>query len=118
MAITWTDVLNVAPDLSTVPNAARAAILDTVFQQLVEDVWGNRYDDACAYLAAHYGTVYLRGANGPAGPLASESVGPVSRAYMAFSPPGSDPTLDSTSYGKEYRRLLMLCGRARVPLVT
>ena len=115
MAVTWSRVSALAPALAAIPVLTQAEILAHVAVQLDEVALGDRYDTASLYLAAHLGTLVLRDATGPGGPVASESVGEASRSYAVFSPMGSDAVLDSTPWGKEFRRLCRVtCGGPRV----
>lgn len=63
-----------------------------------------RRDAAVANLAAHTLTIAARG--GSAGPVTSESEGSLSRSYGVDVGSGA---LDSTSYGKELKRLNRIC---------
>jgi hypothetical protein len=115
MAIAWADVVLIAPELSAVVAGAQTAILADVVLQLDEDTCGTRYDLISKYLAAHLGTITLRGASGAAGPVTSEKVGPLARSYAA---PYSDSTdLESTPYGQEYLRLINTLAGVRIAVV-
>ncbi len=109
-AITWSDVLAFAPELSGVVSGAQDDIIDYVEDAIVSGEFGGEssptYRLARIYLAAHYGTVTVNGSNGAAGPVIGESAGGLSRQYAAFSPTGSDALLDVTPYGKAFRSLL------------
>lgn len=109
-AIVWSDVVGIAPELSSVPPLAQAEILGVVNGTLNAAAFGGEsarsYRLARIFLAAHYGSVVSAGGSGPGGPVSSESVGGVSRSYAVFSPMGSDPTLDKTPYGQQYRSLV------------
>lgn len=94
--VTWDDVIAVAPELSSVPEAAQDAILTQVDEQLSASVWGTRLASGQTYLAAHLGTV--RGAPN----YQSESVGDHTRQV--------EGDLNSTSYGREFRRLVRTLG--------
>lgn len=96
--IDWSDVVAVAPELSAVPSTAQAAILGQVDEQLAPAIWGTRLAAGQTYLAAHLGTV--RGAPN----YQQEQVGDHTR-YASGD-------LDSTSYGREYKRLLRMLGRS------
>lgn len=110
MAITWTDVVNIAPELSTVATDTQTAILADVALQMPAEVWGTMLDTGSKYLAAHLATVTSRRGGGGAGPLTSETVGQVSRSYAA---PLKATSIMSTPYGVEYDRLLMNLPAAR-----
>lgn len=84
-------------------------------QMATEAVWGNVYDQAVAYLAAHLLTSWSpaagsgsgSAAGSAAGPVTSESAGDVSRSY-GNSTSGvtglglSDALLATTSHGRNY----------------
>lgn len=105
--ITWAAVVLVAPELGTVPVERQDALLADVAAQLDADALGARYDLASKYLAAHLATVSLRGGNGPAGPVVSQSAGDLSRTF-AQPQGGTGTSLDSTNYGREFQRLVSL----------
>ena len=89
--ISWADVVAIAPELSGVPSTAQTALLTIVEEQLSSSVWGTRLASGQRYLAAHLGTI--RGA--PA--YTKEQIGDHTREVQG--------DLDSTSYGREYKRL-------------
>lgn len=103
MSIAWSDVVNIAPELSTTPVGTQTAILGIVSRQVANaDVWGDLQDNASAYLAAHLATLTRRLGNGP---TASEGVGPLNRSYQSLLQFG---LLGQTAYGAEYLRLARL----------
>lgn len=106
--ITWADVETVAPQLAApaVSVGQQAAILDEV-SLLEAESWGSeeKCDLGRKYLAAHLGTVVAaQTAATKAGPVVSESAGPISRSYGSPSIEGTafDGDLTSTSYGRRY----------------
>jgi hypothetical protein len=100
MAITWQDVVDIAPELSTIATGTQTKILAMVGRQVANvDNWGELIDDASAYLAAHLATLTQKLGNGP---TASEGVGPLNRSYVSLLQFGM---LGQTSYGIEYLRL-------------
>lgn len=110
--ITWNQVLDLAPELSTVPPGTRAFILEAVALQVNETAWGDRYDLGCTLLAAHMGTNSLRGGSTPSGAVQSESVGDVSVTYAAGSTSTTASGTSTTTYGTDYARLVrLLVGR-------
>lgn len=117
-AITWADVTAIDPTLASVGAASQGAILLHVETECGAERWGKFHLSARVFLAAHLGTLTKRGGNGQGGPVASESIGGISRGYAAFSPMGTDPMLDSTSWGKEFRRLRRMLGSTKGGLVT
>lgn len=108
--IDWTNVTDIAPELSTAPLAMQTAILAQVNAELDEDVWDTKVEIGRAYLAAHLGTILRR--RGAGGPVVGESVGSVSRQYSASIAAGA-AMLGSTSYGIEFERQLMTLAAAR-----
>jgi hypothetical protein len=104
MAITWSDVEALAPELSTVPVARQNLILAMVEKQVDGDVWTEFTDDGKRFLAAHLGTMTSSG-SAAAGPITSESLGPMMRSY-GWS--GEYGALASTRYGLEYKRLMKI----------
>lgn len=104
--ITWTNVTNIAPELSTAPVALQTAMLASVNGRIVEAQWPSvaRAEEARAYLAAHMATLLRRGGGGSVGPLSSITVGQVSKT---FATPGSTASsYDATPYGSMYKQLL------------
>lgn len=67
-------------------------------------IWGDRAQDAAAYLTAHLlkSTGGIGGSGGGAGPITSESVGSLSRSYGMVGSPGSDQDYNRTLYGQRY----------------
>lgn len=109
--IAKTDVLLVAPELSSISDLQWDFFIAYAYAQMSPNAWGDLLDFGARYLAAHLATVTSR--RGNAGGVASESVGSVSRSFAA--PSGSD--LNSTSYGSEYQRLARTLLGARLPLM-
>lgn len=107
MAITWTNVTDIAPELSVIVSATRTAILAQVNVELSVSVWGTLIDIGRAWLAAHIATGILR--RGTGGQVTSETVGSVSRSYAATDGTG----YSGTSYGQEFERLLLNLSAAR-----
>lgn len=102
MAIAWTDVVAVAPDLASVPNATQTYLLDAVNNRWVDDdACGEFADDMRRMLAAHVAS--LRNDDGL---VTDETIGPMSRSYMV--PPGLQGSLALSTFGAEYARLLQL----------
>jgi hypothetical protein len=110
MAITWANVVLIAPEQAAITNTAvQAALLAVVEAQIEPTVWtdfADGMDDiARAWLAAHYGALWLR--NGDvAGALTQQTLGPMSESYAL--PPGVYGALATTKYGLEYQRLAQL----------
>lgn len=100
--ISWTDVVNVAPELATFPVAAQPTIIAQTYMQLDAGAWGALLDTGAAWLAAHIATMTTR--RGRAGTFESGKVGQVSTSWAVL--PGSSSRLDATGYGQEFRRLI------------
>ena len=115
MAITWPDVVAIAPQLATLPTATQDAILAAVALLTDPDTWEEKYDLGMTYLAAHLGQLYLNGQNGVAMPVGSEKVGEVSRKYEF--PTNWKDALDTTLYGLTYKMILQRVLNAQLPLV-
>lgn len=79
--ITWVDVTNIAPELSTASVGLQTVILNYVGANLVTDDLGDKYTLAASYLAAHLATLAKGGGLGPSGPITAEQAGPISRSY-------------------------------------
>lgn len=105
MSVTWADVTALAASLSTVPIAGQTQILATVALQVSASQWGALQDAGQLALARHLGAVSQRPTSG-AGPVLSETVGPISRTFANLS--SSDAELQSTPWGAEYARLRRL----------
>jgi hypothetical protein len=104
--ITWTDVALLDPKLASIPNGAQTALLADVYLMLPVQRWGTKLDLGAKYLAAHMGTLYLRGGTGPGGPLTGEKLGPASRTYAAPRlVHGLWTDLDTTVWGLTFRRI-------------
>ena len=114
MAITWTDVTNLASTLTSVPVATQTAIIAQVDLEIASSKWGAFTDLAKKWLAAHLGTLWKRASDsaGAAGPIVGESVGSVSRQFAAASL--TLEALGATPFGQEYHRLLKSLLYARV----
>jgi hypothetical protein len=90
----------IAPEFSEVSNTKLNEITAFVQYQINEDCWSNRAPHGLALLVAHTLTLGERG--GTSGSITSEKVGDLARSY---SGPTGDDELDTTSYGKEFKRL-------------
>lgn len=113
MAVTWADVILIAPDLSSVASGSQNAILADVSTILSNaSAWPTTamHDLAKKYLCAHFGALTLRatggGSSAGAGPVSTEAVGDVSVSYtnpMAFDL--SQAGLASTTWGLQFMAL-------------
>lgn len=122
-AITWDNVLDYAAELSTVDADQQTDILAYVNDEALDpDMFGDEegytFKMVRIFLAAHMATVLKNGTagSGAAGPVIGESAGGLSRQYANLATLGADALLDTTTYGREYRRMVRrsLC---RVPYV-
>ena len=105
MAIDWTAVVALAPALSAVSSTGQTEILATVALQVGPGQWGTLQTAGQLALARHLGAIALRPSSG-AGPVTSETVGPVSRTFANLA--SADVDLQSTPWGAEYARLRRL----------
>lgn len=101
--LAWSNIVALAPELSSLDAVMGALILDTISKELSADNLGvERYERAVTYLTAHVACLLETGAFGKAGAVTSESVGGISRSYAANSPMGTHPWYDKTAYGRMY----------------
>jgi hypothetical protein len=108
MAITKTDVIAIASELESVPDATWNVVLSMTAAQMNASSWGSKLDMAAVWLAAHLATMTQRSALAEAAKK-SVTIGPISVSYDTSgdrSPTGAG--LESTSYGQEYKRLCRL----------
>ena len=109
MAINWTYVVDLAPELSTVPVAQQTLLLESAYRLLNAGVCGDRLDTMAAYFAAHLATLQKR--KGAGGQIVSQTVGQVSRTYA--SPQSAYLNLSATGYGQTLELLIRTCAAAR-----
>lgn len=102
MAITWQDVVNIAPALSTLEPAAQSQILGYVDLHIDDTIWLSRADEGRAYLAAHLGTLNKMQGRGP---ITGEHLGPAGVSFASMLQFGA---LGLTSYGLQYDYLIHL----------
>ena len=107
--LTWSQIVAAyAP-----ADAAIAAVTDgsiylaDATSEMDRTAWGTYYQRARAHLALHMARHARGNGTQPGGAVASERLGPSSRSYAL--PPALD-VLDSTPYGREYRRLMTAAG--------
>lgn len=110
--ITWADVVEMDATLSVVSVGRQESILEEVLLYADADQLGERFDLACKYLAAHAGTldkIAAAGGGGTSGPLASETVGPITRSYGAVTYlTGANVDLGSTVWGRRFLALIRI----------
>lgn len=110
MAVSWDDVIAIEPLATDVDADAQTLFLATAALLVDADEWGGLYDKGVLYMAAHLGLLSawsLAGAGGAAGPVTSETLGPMSRSYAnLFQASATDGVLGTTKWGKLYLMLL------------
>jgi hypothetical protein len=118
-AITWADVVAVAPELALIDVIAQDFFLDYVNSQfdvsLLDGEDGPRTRLARIFLAAHLATLSRRGRTSSSGPVIEEALGPQSRKYADITE-HYDSLLASTPYGLMYLSVINT-SNARGPLV-
>lgn len=118
-AITWSDVVDIAPELADVSVGMQTLILsyvnDSVNVVVLDGESGSKTKLARVTLAAHIATILVRASSGKAGDITSESLGPQSRAYSSSSR-FDETDLSLTGYGRTYR-MIVRWSAARGPLV-
>lgn len=98
-------LLLIAPEFSTVDIARRSQVLCLAALRVSKSKFGDRYNLAVSYLAAHMLTVSTRDGGGSVtGAVKSRKEGDLSVTYGGNDALSSD--LSSTSYGQEYKRLI------------
>lgn len=118
-AVTWANVLDFAPGLSTVAVGAQNAILAYVNTTLQVEAYGGEDGAktrlARIYLAAHSGEILKR--QGIGGAITGEDVGADSIHFSYTAPlKGAIESLETTSWGLEFQRLTNST-YARLPMV-
>lgn len=104
-AIVWADVVSIAKDLAdpAIPAGAQTMMLAVVNKYIFLDGEDGEITKlARCYFAAHLG-VFTKAKGGPTGNVIAQAAGGLSRAYASNSPMGTDPLLDKTSYGQQFR---------------
>lgn len=115
MAIVWTDVSDLAPELASLTVAAQNAILVYVNAAFDESKFKTEaLKMARVYLAAHLGTLTRLQGSAIAGPLIEESDGRLSRKFAVIT--AENTSFSGTSYG-ELLQFLINTSRARFPVV-
>lgn len=116
MALVWSDIRDLpSGEFSEVSQEAIERAIAEAERELPRSVYGDRYDDAHLYLAAHLLAVQVKGSSSGGGPVVMESAGPVSRQYAQLTMQGDDSTLLATAYGRRFRDIRQQC--AGVPRV-
>lgn len=115
--ITWTDVTDIASELSVISSAARTMILALVNDHFDVEVFpdgeaGAKLKLARVYLAAHHGALGKKAGGFWTGEITGESADGLARQYASNSPMGTDALLDKTPYGQLLRWLIRSLGLA------
>lgn len=106
MSVTWDDCINLDPQLAAIPDVQADAILADAKAMLSAERFGTKYDLAVKYLAMHTGCIALRGGGlASNGPVAMERLGDAQVSY-AISVVEAQDYLDSTPWGKMYKKLI------------
>lgn len=130
LTITKTEVQAIAGELagSALSDPEWAVVLDLTDAEINVSAFGSQSkgDMAARYLAAHKAVRFLAskttgaGSSAPAGPLTGVTVGPVSKTFAQpvtmTTGPASSAELQTTSYGREYLRLVRLWSQRVVSL--
>lgn len=114
------DVLAIAPQLSSLSDAAWFTILAFVNTFQLPTVNKPLRRLALIFLAAHLGTVAGAGgmgASGATGPVISESAGGLKRTYAQATVTSSNSDLGATSYGIQYMAILKMSPEVRGPFL-
>ena len=104
--ITSADVIALAPELAATDSGRMAWAVAEANTRLTASFWTSgemgpsRQTMGRALYAAHILSAKLTG------PVSSETVGPLSRTYAIKAPSEDLDELDSTMYGRRYRRLI------------
>lgn len=101
MAATWSQVTGFAPELAATAVATQTAYLDAAARLTNHAAFKTDADVAEALMAAHLLTLQARAAMGGAGPITSNSVGPVSVSFG--TPAEAEKSLSQTGYGQMLR---------------
>lgn len=105
--ITRQDVLDVAPEFAAIPAEDRTwtVYLADAGRQVNADSWGDLATRGAALLCAHMLSLERAAASDMTAGLASVTVGPVTKTFMAGA--GAEHELQRTRYGREHRRLML-----------
>jgi len=125
MSVTPASIAARFPDLPGVSDSGLVQLkIDEAKLQCSETEWGDLYELGVSYLTAHLMAIQKSGASTSggggtpvAGPITGETVGDQSRSYGGPAAGGSgtgDASLDSTVYGREYKRLQRIVIKAPI----
>ena len=109
MTLAWTDIRDLpSGEFASLSESSISPSILEAEREVNESAFGDRYDDALKYLAAHLLAAMRQGSQGASGAVVSETVGPISRSYGAAAITSSD-ALESTSYGRRYVEIRRQC---------
>ncbi len=117
-AIYKVDVLAVAPELATLPDAAWIMVL-----AMVNSMKGMRCEPALrklalCFMAAHFGSIAgYAGSSGTTGPIVSETLANLKRTYAQGITTASNADLNRTTYGQQLLALLKFSVSTRGPFL-
>lgn len=104
MTVAWTDIRDMpSGEFAAMTQSVLEGFIDEASAEVSEATYGDRYDQAVKYLAAHLAAVMTAGSTSPSGPVTSETAGRVSRSYAAvvMSPTSADGLI-ATTYGRRF----------------
>lgn len=110
--ITPADVIDIAPEFSGISINRIQRFIDRARLSVNKDIFGNVYELAVAYLAAHMLAVSIEPSLGGGSiglVVTQEKVGDLSRSYADTAAIAADPTLSRTRFGEEFLRLRRQC---------
>lgn len=106
IAITWAEVIALAPELAAVSIDGQNQVIAQVLLEINPSAWGSdtRAKAAALWLARHMATI--NGKGGVAGPVTEVHAGAVGKSFGMLAQWKS--LLATTRYGQEYLRLIRL----------
>lgn len=108
--ITLTDIQARFPGaFDAVTDVQASLVIAEATREIVEDVWGESYDDGLLYLSAHLLTLFAAspGVGGGGGPVSSRRVGDVAVTFSTTRSASevSSGQLGSTLFGQRFLQL-------------
>jgi hypothetical protein len=108
--ITLTDIQTRFPGaFDAVTEGQASLVIDEAAREIVEDVWGDSYDDGILYLSAHLLTLFVvsQGVGGGGGPVSSRQVGDVSVTFATARSASeiASGQFGSTLFGQRFLQL-------------
>jgi hypothetical protein len=122
MTCTPADFKTRFPEFDSVTDARVQLFIDDAELEVDEDRWGDLYDKGVCYLTAHLLYIAEQSSAGQGeggGPLSTKTVGDVSLSFGSYLTADSKAAVfNSTSYGQEYYRLMMMVGMGAVAITS